>query len=78
LLPIEPIAAWISPRLAIRFESGEGELKIYRPDNRPFLSFVELEQRAIALEASLQSERQRSQQMADYLRSLGVDPDRLP
>jgi hypothetical protein len=75
----------------IRFELKETELEIYRPDGRRFLTSVELEQRAEqeraraeqerarAQEALLQLERERrrAEQMAEYLRSLGIDPDNL-
>jgi hypothetical protein len=69
---------WVSPRLGIRFESGEGEMAIYRPDGQKFLTSIELEQRALQAESLLERERQRAEQMAQYLRSLGVDPDNLP
>ena len=76
---------WVSPRLGIRFDTGEGELVIYRPDGQKFLTSVELEQRAqqesqraTRAELLLEQERQRSERMAEYLRSLGLDPDNLP
>lgn len=83
---------WVSPRLGIRFETGQGELVIYRPDKQRFLSSIQLEQRAAQLEqraaqAELlleqerqraEQERQRAEQLATYLRSIGVDPDNLP
>jgi Uma2 family endonuclease len=62
---------WVSPRLGIRFVTGQGELLIYRPDGQQFLTLVEMEQRA-------EQERQRAEQLAAYLRSIGVDPDHLP
>ena len=33
---------WISPRLDVRFEQAEDECRLYGPDGRPFLEFVEL------------------------------------
>ncbi len=76
---------WVSPRLGIRFDTGQGELVIYRPDGQKFLTSVELEQRATRAELLLEQERQRSvaerqraDMMAEYLRSIGVDPDNLP
>jgi len=43
LVPIHPIAGWVSPRLQIRFEfSGAGgELEIFRPNGERFLTFLE-------------------------------------
>ncbi|MBW4618183.1 MAG: Uma2 family endonuclease [Cyanosarcina radialis HA8281-LM2] len=83
---------WVSPRLGIRFETGQGELIIYRPDGQRFLTSVELEQqaqqerqRAEQAELLLQQEAQRAEQeaqraekLAIYLRSIGVDPENLP
>jgi Uma2 family endonuclease len=69
---------WVSPRLGIRFDPSGGELVIYRPDGERFLSSVELAQRVRETELLLEQERQRAEQMAAYLRSLGVDPDNLP
>ncbi|MEC4815571.1 MAG: Uma2 family endonuclease [Scytonema sp. PMC 1069.18] len=76
---------WVSLRLGIRFDTGQGELVIYRPDGQKFLTSVELEQRASQAELMFEQERQRAEQerqraeqLAAYLRSLGVDPDNLP
>ncbi len=75
---------FVSPRMGIKFEIAQGELVIYRPDGQRFLSSVELEQRfqeerlrAQRAELLLEQERQRAEQMAAYLRSIGVDPDNI-
>ncbi|MEA5506809.1 Uma2 family endonuclease [Halotia wernerae UHCC 0503] len=75
----------VSPRLGIKFETGQGELIIYRPDGQRFLNSLELNQRAEQAELLVEQERQRAEQehqraeqLAAYLRSLGVDPDNLP
>ncbi|MEO0842801.1 MAG: Uma2 family endonuclease [Cyanobacteria bacterium J06643_5] len=75
---------FVSPRMGIKFETGQGELIIYRPDGQRFLSSVELEQRfqeervrRERAELLSEQERQRAEQMADYLRSIGVDPDNI-
>lgn len=78
LYPDSELDGWVSPRLGIRFETGQGELVIYRLDGQRFLNLVELEQRAKQAELLLEQERQRAEQLAAYLRSLGVDPDNLP
>ncbi len=70
--------SWVSPELGIQFETGLGELVIYHPNGQRFLTSVELEQRAKHVELLLEQERQRAEQLAAYLRSLGVDPDNLP
>jgi Uma2 family endonuclease len=42
LQAIEPMHAWRSPRLGIRFDMSGEELVIYGPDNKRFLPFVEV------------------------------------
>jgi Uma2 family endonuclease len=73
---------WVSPRLGIRFDASTGDLKLYRPDGEPFLSYVELEQEAReARQQARQAEQQarqaeqRAEQLAARLRELGIDPD---
>ena len=78
LAQIGQLNNWVSPRLGIRFDTSGGELTIYRPDGERFLTSVELAQRVREAELLLEQERQRAEQMAAYLRSLGVDPDNLP
>lgn len=84
LVPIAVMEGWVSPRLGIRFTQPNGELEIYRPDGRRFLSSVELDQRANAADerANASDERanaaeQRAARLAAYLRSLGIDPEQL-
>jgi Uma2 family endonuclease len=78
LTQIDPIEEWESPRLGIRFVTRQGELGIYRPDGQRFLTSVELFQFAQQERQRAEQERQRAEKLADYLRSLGVDPDNLP
>jgi hypothetical protein len=77
LRTIPQMDGWVSPRMGIRFELKETELEIYRPDGRRFLTSVELEQRAEDALRQLEQERRRAEQMSEYLRSLGIDPDNL-
>ena len=51
LVSVDDMDGWVSPLLGIRFELGEAELEIYRPDGRKFLTTLELEQRAREAEA---------------------------
>jgi Uma2 family endonuclease len=68
---------WISPRLGIRFNLQDDTLIIYRPDDRPFLSFVELDQlRQQATERAEQAEQQ-VEKLSAKLRELGIDPNNL-
>ena len=69
---------WTSPRLGIRFQTEPAELVIYRPDGQRFLTSIELEERARAAEQRARAAEARSEQLAAYLRSIGVDPDKLP
>ncbi|WP_017304785.1 Uma2 family endonuclease [Spirulina subsalsa] len=62
LRPIEEIQNWTSPRLGIRFVLSGTTLELYRPDGRPFLSFLELEQRAEQERQRAELERQRAEQ----------------
>jgi len=67
---IEPMSAWVSPRLGVRFELTEEGLELYRPDGQKFLSYLELEeQRELAV--------QRAERLAAKLRELNIDPDSL-
>jgi Uma2 family endonuclease len=82
--PILSLNGWISPRLGIRFETPGNQLEIYRPDGEKFLSSIELAQRLELAQqqaeiAQQQAEiaQQRAEKMAEYLRSIGVDPDSL-
>ena len=82
---------WISPRLGIRFGLTPDAFQIYHPDGQPFLSSVELarlkkaaearaEQEAARAERETQraaEERLRAERLAERLRALGVDPNRL-
>ncbi|MBW4665122.1 MAG: Uma2 family endonuclease [Chroococcus sp. CMT-3BRIN-NPC107] len=91
LVGIEPVAGWVSPRLGIKFELSESQLKIYRPDGQPFLSYLELErQRQQAEERAEQAEEraeqaeERAEQAESQLQSLkallqerGIDLENL-
>lgn len=73
---------WVSPRLGVRFELVEGELKLYGPDNQPFATYVELveqrdkERQEKEMERQeKEKERQRAERLAAQLRALGVEPE---
>lgn len=44
LTVVEQTSSWTSPRLRVRFELNAETMQIYRPDGRPFATYVELEQ----------------------------------
>jgi hypothetical protein len=70
LSSIPEIKGWVSPRLNIRFDLREDGLEIYSLDGQKFLTSLELSQR-------LEQERLKAERLAEYIRSLGIDPDTL-
>jgi Uma2 family endonuclease len=81
---LESLNDYISPRLGIRFDPSEEELKIYRPDGDKFFSYIEINQmleeerqRATKFEVELEAEKMRSQRLAERLREMGINPDEL-
>lgn len=67
---------WVSPRLGVRFVVPEaGELQLYHPDGRRFLSFAALSLRRDDAEQRADAERRRADRLAARLRALGIDPD---
>lgn len=84
LVEIPQIQGWVSPRLGIRFEPDAQTLKIFAPNGNRFLTSVELATQRNQLTIERDQERQRAEQaeqraaqMAEHLRSLGIDPDTL-
>jgi len=84
LVAIPDLQDWCSPRLGIRFDLGQGQLVIYRPDGDRFLSPVELAQRAEAEQQRAEQAEQRAEQaeqkanrLAQRLRELGIDPEQV-
>ncbi len=67
---IDEIQGWVSPRLAVRFEIEDGELRVIRPDGQRFMTYLELQQQA-------EQERQRAAKLAQRLRELGIDPEQI-
>jgi Uma2 family endonuclease len=69
---IEGINNWISPRLGIKFVFSQNTLKVYYPDGNPFLTTVELRQRAETEKQRAEQEKQRAEQekqRADFAES---------
>ena len=81
---IEQVAGWVSPRLGIRFELSQSELKIYRPDGQLFLSYLEVEQQRQQAEERAEQAEERAEQAETQLQSLrtllqkrGINPENL-
>jgi Uma2 family endonuclease len=89
LLPILQMDGWASPLLGIRFDLSGDELVIFRPDDAPFLTYLEqaeqrvesqqqaaaAQQQAAAARKEADLERERAERLAAKLRALGVDPE---
>ncbi|MBD2387707.1 Uma2 family endonuclease [Cylindrospermum sp. FACHB-282] len=81
---IEEINCWVSPRLNIRFELTSDTLEIYYPDERKFLTSLELNQRAEQEHQRAEQEYQRAEQehqnyqdLLAKLQAKGIDINNL-
>jgi Uma2 family endonuclease len=61
LRSIPTMKGWLSPRLRVRFDLVDGELHLFGPDGKRFLTYVELVERA--------------ERLAAQLKALGIDPE---
>lgn len=68
LTEIPQADGWTSPRLGVRFDLSSGDLQVFGPDGRPFVTYVEVFEQ-------LERERQRAERVAAQLRALGVEPN---
>ena len=59
LQPIVSMLGWVSPRLGIRFEMIDNDLKLFKPNGEAFATYRELTERARRAEALVVIERQR-------------------
>jgi len=74
---IDEIQGWVSPRLGVRFEIEDGELRVIRPDGQRFLNYTELEQERARALRQAEEERFRAEKLAQRLRELGIDPEQI-
>lgn len=58
---MEDANGWVSPRLGIVFEIDSDEVRLYRPDKRPFTGFVDLERLRTEAVAMAVEERQKAE-----------------
>ncbi len=70
LVRVKDVLRFVSPRLKIRFEPGQGadSLKIFRPNGKRFQTFSDVD-------AQLDAAQERADRLAAKLRALGVNPD---
>jgi Uma2 family endonuclease len=64
---IPTIFNWVSPRLGIRFEQSEQELKLYRPDGTPFHSYNEVNRLLLEESQRAESEKHRADRLEALL-----------
>jgi Uma2 family endonuclease len=81
LAEILKMDGWVSPLLTVRFDTSAGELSLFGPDGRRFLTYAELAQQRdhLAQERDrLAQEREREKERADrlaaQLKAAGIDP----
>ncbi|PZV08867.1 MAG: hypothetical protein DCF22_19505 [Leptolyngbya sp.] len=74
---INPLHNWVSPRLGIQFDLSGEELQIIRPDGERFPSDVEIAQRLTQEQQRADQAEARANQLAERLKSLGIDPGSL-
>ena len=67
---IAEMNGWVSPRLGMRFELQDGNLRLFGSDGREFRSPAEIAAERDAAE-------RRADRFAAKLRELGIDPDSL-
>ena len=64
---IPTIFNWVSPRLGIRFEQSDQELKLYRPDGTPFHSYNEINSLLLEERQRAESEKHRADRLEALL-----------
>ena len=88
LSEISEMRGWVSPRLGVRFELENGELRLFDAAGKPFATYLELHQRAdrereradhehVRAEQEREradDERLRAKRLAAQLNSLGIKP----
>ncbi len=85
LIAIPSMTNWVSPLLGIKFDWLAGkELVLFRPDGEKFLSSVDLYKHLQQSKIQVWKEHQRAEQesqranrLAERLRALGIDPDKV-
>jgi len=60
LEPIESMNGWVSPRLGIRFELVDGDLRLYYPNGKRFATYLETIEQWERAEWERDRERQRA------------------
>lgn len=75
LIPIEPMAGWVSPRISVRFDWSEAGLELTFPNGVAFTTLEQERQRAEQERQRAELAEQRAARLAEQLRAVGIDPD---
>jgi Uma2 family endonuclease len=75
LVKLADANGFTSTRTGVRFEITRGQLAVYGPDGRRFLTPLEVAAERDAERQRADAERNRAEKLAEKLRELGVDPD---
>jgi hypothetical protein len=68
------VDAFVSPRLGVRFDLSGPQLRIWRPDGRPFQTEAERDAERKAARARADAEHARAEELAALLRRHGIEP----
>jgi Uma2 family endonuclease len=74
LREIENMSGWVSPRMKVRFEVVDGELRLYGPDDKRFATYLDLVQQRDQERQEKERAQQTAERLAAQLRALGVEP----
>lgn len=75
LLEIPRMEGWVSPRLKVRFELADGQLKLFGPGDVPLATYAELADERTALESERDAAQQRAEKLAAQLKAMGINPE---
>jgi Uma2 family endonuclease len=74
LREIPRMDGWVSPRLQVRFDMSQGELRLFGPDGRQFATYEELAEQRDAATVERDQLAVRAEKLAAQLKALGVEP----
>lgn len=77
LVDVPRMKGWVSPRLGVRFDLEDGELRIFHPDGRPFRDPNEVFLERDALRAELQERELQRARIAAQLDQVAAERDHL-
>ena len=72
LQPVADMQGWVSPRLRIRLELDDGELRVIRPDGQRFLSYLEVIEQEEEARMALLQQTERLDKQAERIEKLAA------